>query len=197
MLLERPRDYVFKSNPTMTWLICAQPDIFSSFCDGVQCLWRIKAPMRLHKRKLQHRQTYWTAIDFINNIEDLLLAFSLPLVLIDVSGGEARVREGEGVTEQKKITSIFISIVPKHQKINSFNKPLFVLVVHHGKPWTDPTLLYEVCVCLISVSDECRPSATGQLYHLLYYPLQLYVTPYIQLSCDWFDWKFKDLNKLW
>lgn len=67
--------------------------------------------MRLHKRKLQHRQTYWTAIDFINNIEDLLLAFSLPLVLIDVSGGGARVREGEGVTEQKKITSIFISTV--------------------------------------------------------------------------------------
>lgn len=36
-------------------------------------------------------QTYRTAINFINNIKDLLLAFSLPLILIDVTGGEKRV----------------------------------------------------------------------------------------------------------
>lgn len=33
------------------------------------------------------KHTHRTAIHFINDIKDLLLAFSLPLVLVDVTGG--------------------------------------------------------------------------------------------------------------
>lgn len=40
------------------------------------------------------KYTHGTAVNFINDIKDLLLAFGLPLVLVDVTGGEERERGG-------------------------------------------------------------------------------------------------------
>lgn len=40
---------------------------------------------------------YRTTVNFVNHIKDLLLAFSLPLVLVDVSGGK---RQGWGNLEE-------------------------------------------------------------------------------------------------
>lgn len=48
-------------------------------------------------RKQYEAPTYRTAIDFINHIEDLLLAFGLPLVLVDVTGGRRK-----GLRKRKK-----------------------------------------------------------------------------------------------
>ena len=66
--------------------------------------------------KLCHKQvncTHRTAINFIYNIKDLLLAFSFPLVLIDVTGREdgnmVRWRMSKNLIEAGQIT-MYVSL---------------------------------------------------------------------------------------
>lgn len=67
--------------------------------------------MLKHTNKNSHKdiqtQTYWTAIDFINNIKDLFLAFGLPFVLVDVTVGRVYVKNKQSeVQKQLETTSI-------------------------------------------------------------------------------------------